>query len=339
MKKRLVILLVVFLPFELKAQPQVAEPLKLIQTISMPGLHDGDFDHFASSLSDDLLFLTAEENSAVEVFSLSTNKLIHTIPDLKAPHSVVYRADLKKLFVVDGDAAEVKIYQGDSYKLVGNIKLMEDADSSAFDPSTKYMYVVNGGKGAHMAYTLISVIDTTADKKLADIKIDSDNVEAMAIEKSGPRMFANVRGNNAVGAIDREKRTVIASWSVAQEGKVNTAMALDESNHRLFVLARDPGTLLVLDSDSGKIVATLPCVGQTDDAVYDPASKRLYVAGVPFVYVFEQRNANSYKLLGEVPTGFHAITAILVPELRQYYLAVPHHGDTEAKVQIYEVVP
>ena len=65
---------------------------------------------------------------------------------------------------MDGGAGEVKIYDSDSYKLLGSIKLKDDADSMAFDPSTKYMYVVNGGKGAHMAYSLISVIDTTAIK-------------------------------------------------------------------------------------------------------------------------------------------------------------------------------
>ena len=119
----------------------------------MPGLHDGDFDHFAVDLQDHRLFLAAEENSAVEVFDLRTNKLIHTITGLKTPHSMVYRADLKKLFVVDGDAAEVKIYESDSYKPVGSIKLKEDADSSAYDPSTKYMYVVNGGEGAHGVYS------------------------------------------------------------------------------------------------------------------------------------------------------------------------------------------
>jgi DNA-binding beta-propeller fold protein YncE len=252
---------------------------------------------------------------------------------------MVYRADLKKLFVVNSGPGEVNIFEGDSYTPAGSIKLEEDADSSSYDPSTKYMYVVNGGKGAHMAGTLISVINTTTAKKLADIKIDSDNAEAMAIEKSGRRMFSNVRGNSAVGVIDREKRTVIATWSIAQEGKVNTAMALDEANHRLFVIARDPGKLIVLDSDSGKIVTTLPCAGQTDDAVYDPGSQRLYVSGVPFLYVFEQRNANSYRLVGQIPSAFHAVTAIFLPELHQYYLAVPHHGDTQAEVQVYRVVP
>jgi len=339
MKKSFAIGFAIMVLFSFKLQSQVAEPLKLVQSIPLPGLHDGDFDHFAADSSGQRLFLAAEENSAVEVIDLHANKAVQTIKVPGAPHSMVYRADLKRLFVVDSDPGEVNIYEGDSNTPAGSIKLEEDADSSSYDPSTKYMYVVNGGKGAHMTNTLISVIDTTTAKKLADIKIDSDNVEAMAIEKSGPRMFANVRGNNAVGAIDREKRTVIASWSVAQEGKVNTAMALDESNHRLFVLARDPGKLIVLDSDSGKIVTTLPCAGQTDDAVYDPGSKRLYVAGVPFLYVFEQRNADSYRLVGQIPSAFHAVTAIFLPELHQYYLAVPHHGDTEAEVQVYKVVP
>jgi DNA-binding beta-propeller fold protein YncE len=339
MKKSLTVAFALMALFAFKLQSQVDGPLKLIQSIPLPGLHDGDFEHFAWDPAGRRLFLAAEENSAVVVIDLRANKVVQTIKGPKVPRSLAYRADLQKLFVVDSDPGEVKIYEGDSYTPGGSIHLEAGADSSTFDPSTKYMYVANGGKDAHMAYTFISVIDTTAARKLADIRIDSEPVEAMALEKSGPRMFANVRGNSTVAVIDREKRTVIASWSIAQEGRGNTAMAFDEANHRLFIIARDPGKLIVLDSDSGRIVATLPCGGQTDDAVYDPGSKRLYVSGVPFLYVFEQRNANSYQLLGQVPTAFHAITSILVPELDQYYLAVRHHGDTKAEVQIYKVVP
>src|SRR5258706_15515657 len=111
MNKYLVTLSAVFILFTLKAWSQVVEPLKLVQTIPMPGLHDGDFDHFAVDVQNNRLFLTAEENAAVEVFDLRTNRLIHTITGLKTPHSMVYRADVKKLFVVDGDAGEVKIYE------------------------------------------------------------------------------------------------------------------------------------------------------------------------------------------------------------------------------------
>ena len=318
---------------------QSKTPLALLQSIPMPALHDGDFDHFAVDLTGNRLFLTAEKNAAVEVFDLKTNTLIHTLTDIDEPHSMIYRADLKKLFVIDGGAAEVKIYQGETYRRLGAIKLEEDADSMAFDPSTKYLYVVNGGKGAHMAYCLISVLDTTTDKKLADIKIDSDSVEALELEKSGPRMFVNITGKDAVGVIDREKRTLIATWPIGQEAKHNVAMAFDEPAHRLFISTNAPERLIVLNSDSGAIVASLPCTHMVDDLAYDAQSKRIYLSGGDFIDVFQQKDADHYEQVGHVATAFRAKTAILVPQLHRYYLAVPRHEDKAAEVRVYEVQP
>src|ERR1700730_5132869 len=67
---------------------QEKAPLELLQKIPMPGLKDGDFDHFAVDLQGQRLLLTAETNAAVEVFDLRTNKLVHTISDVKTPHSM-----------------------------------------------------------------------------------------------------------------------------------------------------------------------------------------------------------------------------------------------------------
>ena len=318
---------------------QQKEPLSFVQSIQLPSLHDGDFDHFAVDLVSHRLFLTAEKNAAVEVFDLRTNKLIHTLTDIEEPHSMLYRSDLKKLFVIDGGAAEVKVYEGDTYKRLGAIKLEDDADSMVYDPSTKYLYVVNGGKGAKMSYCLISILDTTTDKKLADIKIDSDSVEALALEKSGPRMFVNITGKDAVGVIDRKKRTVIATWPIGQEAKHNVAMAFDEAAHRLFISTSNPERLIVLNSDSGAIVASLPCGHMVDDMTYDMKSKRIYVTGTDFVDVFQQKDADHYELVGQVPSAFRAKTAILVPQLNRYYLAVPRHENKSAEVRVFDVEP
>src|SRR5712671_3207318 len=122
-KFRVTVLASVLLALAIGAWAQTKAPLVLLQTIPLPNLHDGDFDHFAVDLAGHRLFLTAEKNAAVEVFDLQTNKLIHTLTDIEEPHSMLYRADLKKLFVIDGGAAEVKIYEGDTYKRLGAIKL------------------------------------------------------------------------------------------------------------------------------------------------------------------------------------------------------------------------
>jgi DNA-binding beta-propeller fold protein YncE len=318
---------------------QEKAPLRLLQSTPLPELHDGDFDHLTPDVEGNRLFVTAEENSKVLVFDLKTNKLIHTIDDVKAPHWMLYRADLKKLFVVDSDLAEVKIYETDSYQPTGSIKVREGADASGYDPSTKCLYVVNGGKDAKLPNAYINVIDTTAAKSIAEIKVDSNDVEGMVFEKSGPRMFVNVRGNNAVEVFDRTNRSLVATWPFSQDGKNPTAIAFDESAHRLFLGTRVPGKLIVLDSDSGKIVTSYPAAAMVDDMAFDSPSKRIYFAGTEFLDVFHQQDADHYDRIGHVATSFRAKTGVLVPELNRYYLAVPHHEKQTAELRVYEVLP
>ncbi len=314
-------------------------PLKLVATIPLPGLHDGDFDHFAPDVEGHRLFLTAEENEKVQVLDTSSNQLIHTIEDVKAPHAILFRKDLKKLFIVEGDAAAVKVYDSDSYRLVGEIKVSIGADSIAYDPATNYLYVVNGGREAHTPYSLISVVDTNKSTKLRDIKISSNHVEAIVLEKSGPRLFCNITGQNAVGVLDRNRSALMATWPLPAGDTQNVAMALDEADHRLFVVTRKPGKLIVLDSNSGKVITSVPAVGMVDDTSYDARHRRVYLAGDQFVDVFEQKDPDHYVLLARIPGSFRAKTGILIPELNRYYLAVPHHEDKDAEVRVYEVQP
>jgi DNA-binding beta-propeller fold protein YncE len=149
MKRLLLALFAAVVALSANSRAEDKAPLELVATIPLPGLHDGDFDHFAVDLAGHRLFLAAEENSQVEVFDTDTNKLIHTITGTKAPHPIAYCRDLQRIFIVDGDAAEIKVYDGPTYKLIDHIKLSEDADSMAYDRDTKYMYVVNGGREAH----------------------------------------------------------------------------------------------------------------------------------------------------------------------------------------------
>ncbi len=339
MKQTQVVVFALFVALAASSKAQNHAPLKLVETIALPGLHDGDFDHFAPDVEGHRLFLTGEENKKVLVLDTSTNKLVHTMEDVKAPHAILFRKDLKKLFVVEGDASAVKVYDSESYQPVSEVKVSVDADSIAYDPATHYLYVVNGGREAHTPYSLISVIDTDNSKKLRDIKINTNHVEAIILEKSGPRMFCNLTGQNAVGVLDRNKSTLDATWPLPAGDKLNVAMALDEADHRLFVVTRNPGKLIVLNSDSGKVVTSLPAVGMVDDMSYDAQHKRLYLAGDGSLDVFEQKDPDRYALLAKIPGAFRAKTGTLVPELNRYYLAVPHHENKEAEVRVYEIQP
>jgi len=134
-------------------------PLRLVQTISVPGA-TRRWDHFGVDLKRQRLFVTSEEDPAVEVFDLKTNQHIRALTDFKEPHNVLVFPEMNKIFVVDGAASEIKILKYDSYELTGRIGLTIDADPVAYDPASGYLYVVNGGREAHTPYCLISIVDT-----------------------------------------------------------------------------------------------------------------------------------------------------------------------------------
>ena len=318
---------------------QQKPPLQLLHTTPLPELQEGDFDHFAVDLAGNRLFCTAEANGKVLIFDLKTNQLLHTIPDLKLPHSLIYRSDLKKLFVIDGGLGEIRIFDAASYQPTGTIKLRPGAGPMAYDSSTRYLYVMSGGRDGDMPESYLNVVDTTSGKILAEAKMSSNDVEALLLEKSGPRLFVDVRGSNTIDVLDRGTRKVLASWPLAQVAKKPAKMAFDEADHRLFIGARDPAKLVVLNSDSGAVVTTLPGAPMVDDMVFDRQSKRIYFAGSDFVDIFAQLHPDRYQLVGHVPTALRAKTALLVPELSRYYVAVPRNGSQPAELRVFQVVP
>lgn len=318
------------------ARGQQTSVLKLAQTLTLPADIKGNFDHFGVDLKSSRLFATPEGYKAVLVFDIKSGKPIHTIRGIGKPHAVLYREDLNRIYVTDGDAGELKIFDGQNYALLSNVKLLEDADSIGYDPTTKYLYIDNGGGDVHQTYSMLSVVDTTAGKKLADIKIDGDTLEAMSLESSTPKLYVNNKAKNQVDVVDREKRAIVASWPVTK-CKTNVAMAYDESDHRLFIACRD-GQISVVDTQSGKETTSLPITKGVDDITYDPASKRIYAACDGDVDVYQQSGPDEYKRLAQVPTGPLARTARLVPELNRYFVAVPQHGTDPAKILVFDVL-
>jgi hypothetical protein len=76
---------------------------------------------------------------------------------------------------------------------------------------------------------LISIVDTTAGKKIGKLRINGETLEAMALDTFRPRMYVNNRAKNEVVVLDRWKNIVTESWPVTK-GKDNVAMALDEQH-------------------------------------------------------------------------------------------------------------
>ncbi len=316
------------------SKSQSATPLKSVGAFELSSAIKGPFDHFAADLTNNRLFATPEHYQAVLVLDINTGKLLHEIKGVAKPHAVLYRDDANRIYVTDGEDGALKIYNGKTYELQQTIKLAKDADSIGYDPSRKLLYVVSGGKDAGQKFSTLTVIDTTAGKKVTDIKIDGETLEAMALDVFRTKLYVNNTAKNQIEVIDRWKNKVIATWPVTL-AKHNVAMSLDEPHQRLFTGCRS-GQIVVFDSNTGKELQALPIAGGIDDLTYDAASKRLYAAGDGFIDVIEQIDADHYKSLGRFETGPSARTAKLVPELDRYFVAVPQSGSRNASVAVLE---
>ncbi len=312
-------------------QPGAPEkgPLLLVQEIPLPNV-GGRIDHFTFDPKRKRVIGAALGNNTVEVVDTFAGRDVHSITGAAAPQGVVYVSELNRLFVANGTDGKLRVYDGDTFKLLNTIDIGEDADNVRYDPSEKRVYVAYGGDkdGA------IAVIDAASGKRLDDVaKVDA-HPESFQIAASKPMIYANIATKAKVVVIDRNTHKV-TDWPL-KSGKANYPMALDEADHRLFVVTRKPAQLVVLDTDSGGMVASVPCVSDSDDAYYDAARKRIYdPGGEGFISVVQQIDLDHYQSLARIPTTIGARTGLWYEKRDRFYLAVPASSKQGAALWVY----
>ncbi len=304
-------------------------PLLLVQEIPLPNV-GGRIDHFTFDAKRKRVIGAALGNNTVEVVDTFAGRDIHSITGAADPQGVVYVGDLDKLFVANGTDGKLRIYDGDSFKLLNTVDIGEDADNARYDPVEKKVYVAFGGdEGGGIA-----VIDAASGKRLEDAaKLDA-HPESFQIATSKSAIYANIATKAKVVVIDRATHKV-TEWPL-KTGKANYPMAFDEGDHRVFVVTRKPAQLVVLDSDSGAMVGSVPCVSDADDLYYDAGRKRIYVpGGEGFISVIQQIDADQYRSLAKIPTTVGARTGLWYEKRDRFYLAVPASSKQGAALWVY----
>jgi len=303
-----------------------AEPLRPVQTIPLSGVA-GRIDHMAADLIHKRLFVAALGNNTLEVIDLTTGARTHSIAGLHEPQGIAYVPDRNQIYVANGGDGKLQVFDAVSFGLVESADLSADADNVRYYAQARQIFV-GYASGA------LGVFDATNGQKLGDIPLKG-HPESFQLERAGPHIFVNVPTAGHVAVVDREKRTVITQWPLTNQA--NFPMALDEAGHRLFVGCRKPPHVAVFDTSTGKAVARLDCVGDTDDLFYDAALKRLYVSGGEgFLTVIREQDASHFLPLARIPTAPGARTSLFVADLRRLYLAVPQREAQGAEIRVFE---
>jgi hypothetical protein len=314
---------------------QEAPALSLKTRIAVPNIN-GRMDHFSIDLKGQRLFVSALGNNTVEVLDLQSGQRVRSITNLDAPQGVFYDASTNRLFVASEDGT-TKIFDGTMFQLLQTVKLKDDADNIRYDARSHHVIVGYGGgkeiRNRPLAPGALALMDSDG-KSSGEIVVDS-HPESFQLEKNGTRVFINVPDKKEIEVADIAKGAVLDRWPITSAQ--NFPMALDEAHQRLFVGCRVPARLLVLDTSSGKTVASIEAVGDTDDLFYDSQKNRIYmIGGQGFIDVFGQKDADHYDRIARIPVPPGTRTAFFVPELGRLLVAVPHRGEQLAEILVYD---
>jgi DNA-binding beta-propeller fold protein YncE len=303
-----------------------AATLTLVGALPLPGV-EGRIDHLSIDPAGRRLFVSALGGNSVEVIGLDSGTVLRHIAGFREPQGVLYVTGAGKLYVTNAGSGECDVLDGTTYAVLKRIELGDDADNLHYDEAARRMYVAAGSS--------LVVIDTADDRLNSTIALPG-HPEGFVLERGGPRIFVNVPfPSRSVFVVDRLKAAVVGRWPV---GGVNFPIALDEEGGLLFVAAREPASLHVVDTATGRNGGILQTDGDADDAWYDALRGRVFIScGAGFIDVFQQDPTRRLAAAGTVPTAAGGRTSLWVPDLRRLFVAVPRRGAHAAEIRVYAV--
>lgn len=220
----------------------------------------------------------------------------------------------------DGDAGEAVAFGLKTLQAVKHLAAAADSDAVTIDPTSGHVFVVDGDPG------LLTVIDPAADRVVATVRVGS-KLEFIVPGNNG-KVYVNGVEKQEIFRVDTATNQVDATWPIPQ-CEAPHGLAVDTSAHRLFSSCEN-GRLVVVNADTGAVVATLPIGQGTDAAAFDPARKLVFSSnGMDgTLSVIREVDANTFVPAGTIKTALSARTMAVDPVSGRVFLVA---ADTTAK--------
>ena len=270
---------------------------------------DGGWDYLSVDPAAHRLYVTRATH--VLIVDTETGKAVGDIPDTAGAHGVAVAADLGRGFVSAGKANAVKAFELATGKTLTTIATGLKPDSIIYDAKTHSVVSFNGHDASA---TLIDARSLAASRTVPL----GGGPEAGRSDDLG-HAWVNLEDRNELAALDLEAGKVTAHWPLPGcEGP--TGLALDVAHRRAFVSCGN-AVMVVVDTRSGRKVASLPIGQRTDGAEFDPAFGDAYSAnGDGTLTVVHESDPDHFTVAQTLPTERGARTIALDPLTHHLYL-------------------
>ena len=296
------------LPNLVEAQNQ-SSPLKyrLLKKIAIGG--EGSWDYPAFDGQNKRLYISHERE--VVVINADGGEIVGRITNVSGVHGIAPVPALGKIFISEGKADSVGIFDIKTLLPLGKIKTGAGPDAIIYDSATKRLFTSNG-ESADM-----TAINALSGEVVGTIPVGGDP-ESIAADGKG-RLWLAIADKNEIVKIDTKKLAIQNRWAITDcvEPK---SIALDSKNNRLFIGCRNR-VMAVMDAKSGRTIKTIPIGERVDTTVFDFATKMIFNScGDGTLSVFREDAPDKFSLIEIVQTLPGAKTMAYDPATQQMFL-------------------
>jgi DNA-binding beta-propeller fold protein YncE len=254
----------------------------------------------------------------VMVIDTSSGKQVGEIPDTAGVHGIALDPEIARGFTSNGREDTVTVFDLKSLAVQKKVKVGSGPDAILYDPFSKRIFTFNAK----------SHDTTSVDASKGEVagKIDLGGKPEFAATDEKGTVFVNIEDTSELVAFDPQKLIVKSRWKLT-DCEEPTGLAIDRKNRRLFAGCGGNKKMMIVDADSGKILAT-PAIGDGCDATAFDADRGLAFAsaGDGTITVIREDGKDKFSVKQTVTTQKGARTMALDPKTHQLFTVTANVG-------------
>src|SRR4249919_1724115 len=292
MTRRLLTVFIVLIAVSL-AMPSIAGAQTFkVEKFDIKG--EGGTDYVAVEAATGRVFVSRATHMIV--VEGATGRVLGDITNTPGVHGAGLATKAGHGFTTNGGDQTVTMFDLKTLAVLRQIKVGPGLDGIMYDEPDDKIILTNHSR----PIGTLTAIDPHTGDIVATVELEDTAPEGAAADGKG-HIFVNNESKNTIQVIDVKTWKATASWPLAPCAGP-TGIAYDKTSNRIFSGCNR--TSVVLDADTGKIVATITNGTRVDALGWDPAKKLMFIpnGGEGNVTVVHQDSPEKYTVVATVPT-------------------------------------
>ncbi len=288
---------------------EIAPKYKVAASVSLGTPDRWDYVVFDSDL--DRVYVA--HGDQLSVVDDKTATLVGTVGPINGgTHGTAISLATRTGYTDDGKAGVAVPFNISTLKAEPPVHTAPDADGILFDSVSRHIFVINGDSGS------ISVIDPIKNSVVSTISVGA-GLEAGTMDGRGG-FFIDGAERHDILRINTATNTVEAEWPMPSCERPH-GIAMDRQTRRIFATCSNK-VMVVMDADTGKILASLPIGAYSDGAAFDPVRKLAFSSnGEGSLSVIKEEDPDTFVALQPIKTVPSARTMDIDPKTGRIFLA------------------